>query len=110
MSTVAKKIWEDKTDMKDSMSLKAKERWEDNADLREAHTMMMKELWKDPKYREKQVDATKHLRKFTDGELIKMNEEFKGSVGKLCVYFVVDKSTITKHKKRLGLTGRCYNK
>ena len=109
---------------------KMKKQWEDDY-YREAHTEMMKIQWKKTEYRkaqceifsisqrkryEKEEEREKsrkshaHMRKFTDEELIEMNDEFKGSVGKLSAYFGVSQCVISRHKTRLKLTGKRYNK
>ena len=53
--------------------------------------------------------ANKYERKFTDEELLKIDEELKGDVNKLSEYFQVVHCVIYKHRKRLGLSGKCYN-
>lgn len=115
---------------RDAQREKMKIQWED-PEYRKAHTEMMKSQWENPEYREAQCgifsisqkkryekeeereNARKshaHMRKFTDEELIEMNEELKGGVGKLSEYFGISKCVISRHKKRLGLSGKCYKK
>ena len=85
------------------------ERWGDE-DYHSKLCRTHKERYEKEEEREKARKSHAHMRKFTDEELIEMNEEFKGSVGKLSEYFGVSQCVISRHKKRLGLTGKCYNK
>ena len=122
------KFWSDEA--RDAQREKMKIQWED-PEYRKAHTEMMKSQWENPEYREAQCgifstsqkkryekeeereNARKshaHMRKFTDEELVEMNDNFKGSVGKLSAYFGISQCVISRHKKRLGLSGKCYNK
>ena len=124
-----KKMWEDPGYI-EAQSLRTKKQWEAPG-YREAHSQRMQELWETPGFREAQCEifsishkkryekeeereksrkSHAHMRKFTDEELIEMNEEFNGSVGKLSEYFSISTCVISRHKKRLGLTGKKYTK
>ena len=118
MSESAKKVWEklgykeakaeqmndywDTPGMRAAQGVKSKERW-DTPGAREAQGVKSKEVWGDPGYIEKQRDAKKYMRKFTDEELIEMNEKFRGSNDKLSKHFGVSRAVVIKHKKRLEL-------
>lgn len=118
LSESAKKVWEkpghketkskqmkefwDTSGAREAQGAKSKEMWEDPLFI-EAYSQMMRKQWEDSEYIEKQKEARKHLRKFTDEELIKMNEEFRGSNDKLSKHLGVSKSVVIKHKKRLEL-------
>jgi group I intron endonuclease len=101
-----KKLWEN-PEYKESRCATSKEVW-NTPGARDAQGVRSKEVWEIPGYKEKQRDAKKYMRKFTDEELIEMNDEFMGSNDKLRLHFRVSKSVIIKHKKRLELTGKCY--
>lgn len=121
LSKNAKKVWEkpghkeakseqmkdfwDTPGAREAQGAKSKEMWED-PNFVEAYSQMMRKQWEDPEYVEKQKEARKHLRKFTDKELIEMNDKFRGSNDKLIKYFGVSNAVIIKHKKRLGLENK----
>jgi len=125
LSESAKKVWErpgykeakveqmneywDTPGMREAQGVKSKEMWEDLVFI-EAYSQMMKKQWEDPEYIEKQRDAKKYMRKFTDEELIEMNDEFRGSNDKLRKHFGGSNSVIIKHKKRLGLANKYERK
>jgi hypothetical protein len=96
-----------------SQSERLKKQWED-LEWRETQceifSISQKKRYEQEEEREKSRKSHEHMRKFTDEELIEMNDEFKGSVGKLSEYFGVSQCVISRHKKRLGLTGKKYNK
>lgn len=118
------------SEAREAQSGKMKEQWEDQEwrqKRSEDQSNHMIERWSDENYhsklsrthkeryekkeeREKARKSHAHMRKFTDEELIEMDEEFKGSVGKLSAYFECSKCIISRQKKNLGLTGKCYNK
>ena len=122
MSENAKKVWEkpgykeakveqmndywDTPGMRAAQGVKSKERWDDNPEARKAQGVRSKEVWETPGHKEKQRDAKKYMRKFTDEELIQMNDEFRGSNDKLRLHFGVSNAVIIKHKKRLGLENK----
>lgn len=99
-----KEYW-DTPGMREAQGAKSKEMWEDPLFI-EAYSQMMRKQWEDPEYLEKQKEARKHLRKFTDEELIEMNDKFRGSNDKLSKHFGVSKAVVIKHKKRLGLENK----
>ena len=120
------KFWSDET--REAQSEKMKKQWDDQEYRKkrsEEQSKHMKERWGDEQYhsklsisqrnryekeeeREKARQSHGHMRKFTDEELIIKDEELKGSVAKLSEYFDVSKCVISRHKKRLELTGKCY--
>ncbi|APC25733.1 homing endonuclease [Only Syngen Nebraska virus 5] len=119
-------LWTD--EVREAQSEKLKKQWKDEKYRKqrsEDMKMHMKERWDDEQYRSKLSNSQKkryekeeerenarkshaHMRKFTDEELIAKDEELKGSVAKLSVYFGISKCIISRHKKRLELTGKCY--
>lgn len=105
-------IWGDE-EWKKIQSDRLKKQWED-LDWREIQCEIMsssqKKRYEKEEEREKARKSHAHMRKFTDEELIEMNDEFKGSVGKLSEYFSISTCVISRHKKRLGLTGKKYTK
>lgn len=105
-------IWGE-TEWKKLQSERLKKQWEDMI-WREAQceifSISQKKRYEKEEEREKSRASHAHMRKFTDEELITMNEEFKGSVGKLSAYFGVSQCIISRHKTRLELTGKKYNK
>ncbi len=121
MSESAKKVWEkpgykeakveqmndywDTPGMREVQGAKSKERW-DTPGAREAQGVKSKEVWEDPEYIEKQRNDREKRRKFTDEELIEMNDKFKGSNDELRKHFGVSNAVIIKHKKRLGLENK----
>ena len=125
LSKNAKKVWEkpgykeakveqmkgfwDTPGAREAQGVKSKEMWEDPLFI-EAYSQMMRKQWEDPEYREKQIDDRKKRRKFTDEELVIMNDKFKGSNNKLRAHFGVSNAVIIKHKKRLGLANKYERK
>jgi len=111
-SDLMKKQWEDREwrqKRSEDQSSHMMERWSDenyHSKLSRTH----KERYEKEEEREKARKSHAHMRKFTDEELIEMNDEFKGSVGKLSEYFGVSQCVISRHKKSLGLSGKKYNK
>ncbi|AGE54628.1 GIY-YIG catalytic domain-containing endonuclease [Paramecium bursaria Chlorella virus KS1B] len=113
---------------REAQSEKMKKQWDDQEYRKkrsEEQSKHMKERWGDEQYhsklsksqrnryekeeeRENARNSHAYMRKFTDEELIVKDEELKGSVEKLSVYFGVSKCIISRHKKRLELTGKCY--
>jgi len=71
-------------------------------------------LWEDPGYRYKTTSAIKSgmekLRKFTDAEFLEANTHLGGKIPLLAKEFDVSISTVKEHRKRLGLSGKCFNK
>ena len=125
LSESAKKVWENPLyreakveqmneywntpGMREAQGVKSKEVW-DAPGAREAQGVKSKEVWDAPGYKEKQRDAKKYMCKFTDEELIEMNDEFRGSNDKLRLHFDVSNAVIIKHKKRLGLANKYERK
>ena len=101
-------IWGD-PEFKEAQGDRRKQRWE-IPEFREAHARGQQERYEKEEEREKARKSHAYMRKFTDEELIEMNDEFKGSVGKLSAYFGVSQCVISRHKTRLKLTGKRYNK
>lgn len=101
-------IWGD-PEFKEAQGDRLKQRWE-IPEFREAHARGQQERYEKEEEREKARKSHAHMRKFTDEELVEMNDEFKGSVGKLSAYFGVSQCVIGRHKTRLKLTGKRYNK
>ena len=110
----------------EAMSVRAKNKWED-PEYREAVSESVKKNWRNPEYRalvkesvkkrwdtagvrENHQDSKKHLRKFTDEELIEMNDKFEGSNDKLSAHFECSKAVVKKYKKRLGLERKYYKR
>jgi hypothetical protein len=109
-SEVMKKQWEDpeyRQKRCEDQSSHMIERWSDE-DYHSKLCRTHKERYEKEEEREKARKSHAHMRKFTDKELIEMNEELKGSVEELSVYFGISKCVISRHKKRLGLTGKKY--
>lgn len=110
ISEHTKKQWKDENYRKQrskDMKTHMKERWGDEQ-YRIKISNSQKKRYEKEDERENARKSHAHMRKFTDEELIAKDEELKGSVSKLSVYFGISKCIISRHKKRLELTGKCY--
>lgn len=100
-------IWENedyRTKMKISLNTE---------EVKDKKSKATKKLWEDPAYRDNTTSAIKSgmekFRKFTDAEFLEANTRLGGKIPLLAKEFDVSISTVKEHRKRLGLSGKCYN-
>jgi group I intron endonuclease len=103
-----KEMWE-KEGRKEAQANVMKELWE-TSEMREAHARGQQTRYSSQENREKHREAMSHLRRFTDEEFIRANNNFNGSVKKLMSMFDVGKTAVNEHKQRLGLTRHYHRK